>query len=105
MNHNLFALSLGFVGLILATEHAYGQEAQQCGPRPDILAHLSEAYGETRRGLGLTANRAVVEVFASDQTGSWTITVTLPNGTTCLIASGENYEPQPAQDMPEGSPA
>ena len=35
---------------------------------------------------------AVMEVFASDDTGTWTITVTLPNGLTCLIAAGESFE-------------
>jgi len=34
----------------------------------------------------------MVETFASSETGTWTITVTLANGTTCLVASGQNYE-------------
>ena len=37
-------------------------------------------------------NNAVVEVFASDETGTWTITVTTPNGMTCLVASGQSFE-------------
>ncbi|MGB0658681.1 MAG: hypothetical protein ACPGNV_00790 [Mangrovicoccus sp.] len=42
--------------------------------------------------MGLGANNSVVEIFASDKTGTWTITVTMPNGTTCLIASGQAFE-------------
>jgi hypothetical protein len=42
--------------------------------------------------MGLGANNAVVEVFASDASGSWTITVTMPNGLTCLVASGQAFE-------------
>lgn len=34
----------------------------------------------------------VVEVFASVETGTGTITVALPNGTTCRVASGEALE-------------
>jgi hypothetical protein len=105
VKQKLFALSLGFVGLILATEHAFGQEAAQCGPRNDVLARLAERYGETRRGLGIAANRALVEVFASGQTGSWTITVTLADGTTCLVASGDNFETVTEAPVPPGSPA
>ena len=42
--------------------------------------------------MGIGANNAIVEVFASDQTGSWTITVTAPGGLTCLVASGQAFE-------------
>ena len=69
-------------------------QAQQrnCGPREVVVARLAEGYGETRQSIGLGANNAVVEVFASEETGSWTITVTTPNGMTCLVASGQAYE-------------
>lgn len=46
----------------------------------------------------------VMETFASGETGSWTITVTTPNGMTCLVASGQAFEtlaealPQPGDD-------
>ncbi len=53
---------------------------------------------------GLAANNGVVEVFASPETGTWTIIVTLPDGQTCLVASGEGYEsitePLPAKGDP-----
>ncbi len=42
--------------------------------------------------MGLGANNAVVEVFASAETGSWTITVTSVRGLTCLVASGQAFE-------------
>ena len=34
----------------------------------------------------------MVEVFASRDTGTWTITVTRPSGLTCLVASGQAFE-------------
>jgi hypothetical protein len=92
MKHILFALSLGFLGLILATQHAFAQSPQQCGPRDAVVERLATGYGENRRSLGLAANNAVIEVFASAETGSWTITVTLPNGLMCLLASGQDFE-------------
>ena len=42
--------------------------------------------------MGLGANNAVIEVFASDASGTWTITVTSASGLTCLVASGQAYE-------------
>ena len=65
---------------------------QQCGERDLVVNKLAATYGESRRGYGLAANQTLMEVYASDETGSWTITVTMPNGTTCMIASGQHYE-------------
>ncbi len=47
-----------------------------CGERAAIVAQLERKYGETRRSIGLQQGHAVVEVYASDKTGSWTILVT-----------------------------
>lgn len=103
MEKMFFALSLGFAGLILAT-HA-GWAAPQCAPREGVLAALSQKYGETRRGIGMAGDAQMMELFASDETGSWTITVTLPDGTTCLVATGQSYESL-TEDLPRpGDPA
>ncbi len=67
-------------------------QSSQCAPREMVVQRLNEAYGETRRSMGLGANNAVVEVFASATSGSWTITVTGTNGITCLIAAGQAFE-------------
>lgn len=66
--------------------------AEVCGKRDTVLSRLAEKFGETRRSLGLGANNGIVEVFASEDTGSWTITVTMPDGRMCLVASGQSYE-------------
>lgn len=65
---------------------------QNCAPREMVVDRLASVYGETRQSMGLGANNAVVEVFASDSSGSWTITVTSANGVTCLVASGQHFE-------------
>jgi len=83
-------------GLVLATCAATTATAQQgmrnCAPRQAVLDRLADGYGEARQSMGLGANNQVVEVFASDATGTWTITVTMPNGLTCLVASGQAFE-------------
>lgn len=70
----------------------FAESVRNCAHRDAILKRLSGDYGETRQSMGLGANNSVVEIFASDKTGTWTITVTMPNGTTCLIASGQAFE-------------
>lgn len=99
MKHQLFALSLGFGGVILATHHAFAETPPQCAARDTVIEQLASRYGESRHGIGLAANNAVMELFASDATGTWTITVTLASGMTCLVASGENFETL-AEELP-----
>ena len=91
MNQRLFQMTMGLGIIVLAAQQVQAQ-TPNCAPRPDVLQRLAETYGETRRGIGMARQGTVMEVFASDETGSWTITVTLPNGLTCLVAAGEAYE-------------
>ncbi len=77
---------------IAATTDAAAEGNRNCGPRAAVVDRLAEGYGETRQSMGLGANNSVVEVFASEETGTWTITVTTPHGVTCLVASGQSFE-------------
>ena len=63
-----------------------------CGKRAEIISQLERKYGETRRSVGVQQGRGVVEVFASAESGSWTILVTDPRGMSCLMAAGEAFE-------------
>lgn len=104
MHRQLIALSLGVGAMILATGHAFAQQ-RQCADRERVIERLATAYGETRQSIGLGANNAVVEVFASTETGTWTITVTMPSGMTCLVASGQAFEAVSEEVTPAGAPA
>lgn len=92
MTKHLFGLSLGFVAMIMAANIATAQARNMCAERGVVLQKLTGQYGETRRSIGLAANNGIVELHASGDTGSWTITVTHPNGMTCLVAAGTSFE-------------
>ena len=100
---NLFALSLGFAAAALIATSVRAQGVQ-CGERTAVAERLASGYGETRQSVGLAANNSMIEVYASDATGTWTIVVTTAAGTTCLVASGTNYQtlaealPKPGDD-------
>ncbi|MEW9921046.1 hypothetical protein AB2B41_15645 [Marimonas sp. MJW-29] len=88
---NLGALMAAAVLYLVSTTDVAAQ-GRNCAPRDAVVERLASGYGETRQSVGLGANNAVVEVFASTETGSWTITVTVPGGLTCLVASGQSFE-------------
>jgi len=66
-------------------------------------ALLADRFGESRQSIGLAANNAVVEVFANLDTGTWTVTVTIAGGATCLLASGEAFQVL-GESLPAGLP-
>lgn len=102
---HLGALTAAAALYLISTTDVAAQSSRNCGPREAVIERLAEGYGETRQSVGLGANNAVVEVFASEETGSWTITVTQPNGLTCLVASGQSFE-EVAEALPaKGSDA
>lgn len=101
MMQTMLALSLGFAGVVLAAQAAFGQTAR-CGQRDAVVMLLAERYGETRRSVGI-ADTAVMEVYASAETGTWTIAVTTPDGTMCLVAAGQAFEAIEAQVPAKGT--
>ena len=89
---HLAALTAAAALFIATTTQASAQSARNCGPRDAVVQQLAESYGETRQSVGIGSNNAMVEVFASTDTGSWTIIVTMPAGVSCLVASGQSFE-------------
>lgn len=92
MEKRMMIGALGFGILALAANTGFAQQSRNCAPREIVLERLASKYGEARQSVGLGANNSVMEVFSSNETGTWTITVTLTNGTTCLVASGRDFE-------------
>jgi hypothetical protein len=84
-------MSFGIGGAMLGINQAQAQ-TPTCAQHPQIVERLAEHFGETRQSIGLSNDNTVVEVFASTDTGSWTITVTQPGGLTCLVAAGQAYQ-------------
>ena len=87
-------LGLAFVAATVGviSTPALAQQQQNCGTRDTVVERLASKYGESRQSIGMAPKGRVVEVFASQETGTWTITVTMPNGMMCLVASGQSYE-------------
>ena len=94
--------ALALACLAPATAIAQGQN---CNSRDVVVNRLATKYGESRQSIGMAPKGRVVEVFASTETGSWTITVTLPSGMTCLVASGQSYENLDEPTGPSGIPS
>mgnify|MGYP000164701444 CR=1 FL=1 len=71
-------------------------QAPQCAQREAVLERLADSYHEEPVSIGVTATGSLLEVLASPE-GTWTIIITVPNGPTCLVSSGEGWRGAPVQ--------
>jgi hypothetical protein len=81
--------------------------AQNCAPRPDVIAKLADTYGETLQFGGLQTTRggqAVLEVWVSDETGTYTVLLSHANGLSCIMAVGTDFFEAIPADEPAGNP-
>ena len=96
-------LGLAATTLLISMQQASAEaRVPKCAPRASVVEQLANKYGEIQHSIGLGANNAVVEVFASPTSGSWTITVTSVAGVTCLVASGQAFETLAEARRPPG---
>ena len=83
------ALTATFATAVFA---AGAQAGPACGKRGDVLAQLSERYKETPVGIGVAGNGGLIELLTAGTGSTWTLIITLPNGPTCLLAAGQDWE-------------
>lgn len=91
MQRTLILLSMAFMAMLLTAQMAPAQRSN-CAPRDAVVERLATGYSESRQMMALNAQNAVLEIFASPDSGTWTITLTQPGGLTCIVAAGEHYQ-------------
>ena len=84
---------------------AAAQAQTVCGQRDSVVAKLAEEFGETRRGGGLAGPTAIIEIWTSEATGTWTILQTTPAGFSCIVAAGDNWQDDPPVTSTSGKGA
>jgi hypothetical protein len=93
----MFRLVACLTAVLLASTSvpAAAQSSPSCVKRPDLMRYLADRYHEIPVAVGLADNGGVLEVFAAIDGATWTVAITMPNGRTCMVATGENWENVP----------
>jgi hypothetical protein len=97
------ALCVLVIGLLILSSGAKAQ--MSCSTRDSIVKGLAEKYEESSSQIGLAANGSVVEVFKTEDGGTWTIVVTAPNGRSCIVAAGRYWKDSVQQAKQGQDPA
>lgn len=76
-----------------------------CGARDAVVTSLQDRYAERHIASGLQSDTGLLEIWASDVDGSWTVLLTRPDGRTCIVASGTHWLEQDAMKVALGEQA
>jgi hypothetical protein len=82
------------VALTLCSTSLAHAGTPRCAPHADMLLVLAKQYGEAPQAIGLVNGDRVIEVLSS-KAGTFTILVTQPDGMTCILAAGQEFEEVP----------
>jgi len=90
MFKRMIALGLLF-GMAAIAPPAY---AANCAMRDTVIERLASKYSEALTAGGLQGTQAattVIEVWASKESGTFTVIVTNPQGVSCVVAAGTDW--------------
>lgn len=62
-----------------------------CAARETVVERLQGKYSERLKGGGLQNSDTLLEVWASETSGSFTVLITHANGISCVVSSGHNW--------------
>lgn len=78
--------------LTASAPDATGQTLTNCSTRDTIVKVLKDKHSEGLKAYGMTASgQQVLEIFTTENGGTWTAVVTSPQGMSCAVASGEGW--------------
>ena len=84
--------------------------AGNCAKRDVVVDRLQAKFSEQLAAGGLQASRStstttLVEVWASPETGTFTVMLTNPGGISCIVATGTDWFQQVPEKQLAGTPS
>ena len=88
-------------GMLAAVPPAFARD--NCGVRETVVAKLQDHHSCRAQRLQANQNvQTMVEVWASEKTGTFTMLLTSPEGVSCVVAIGTDFFTRPTTDAIEG---
>lgn len=83
--------------LLLSTCVPAMAQQVQCMPTGDLVSQLNENYGEYPQMQGIDTGGRLMQIFANEEVGSWTAVIHRPDGVSCAVSSGQEFDTIPQQ--------
>ena len=77
---------------------SHGAGAQSLGiivDREAVAKELKEKHRERTVGMGIADNGGVLELFTSEGGETWTVLLTMPNGSSFVVGTGKAWAGKP----------
>ena len=97
-------LRLAALALAVLAPTALFAQQNNCAERDRVVKSLESSYGESFAGGGMQNAQQIIEIWYSEDKGTWTILMTRANGRSCIMASGTNWREGTVVKVPEGIP-
>lgn len=88
------ALLLGAIATASPAQAA-DQQPTACGPHADVVKALGSKFHEQQSATALTSAGTLLEVLTANDGATWTIIVSRPDGLSCVVAAGEDWQDKP----------
>ena len=88
MFKRLFTASLILGAAALGPPVAEAQQVRFCAPRDSVVTQLEKRFAERRIAIGLQSTATLMELWGSEETGTFTVLLTGATGQSCVLASG-----------------
>ena len=62
-----------------------------CMPHDDFRVELHRNFSESPVAVAIANNGALIELYAKRDRSSWTLVMTRPGGTSCVLVAGEDW--------------
>ena len=102
MFKHLLGVCMGFALVSVAMPAS----AQSCAARDSVVERLKDRFSEELTVGGLQATRgsqSIMEIWASAETGTYTVLLTNPNGISCVVAAGTDFFTATPDPEPKGT--
>lgn len=102
------AVATGAILLIilswLSVAHAADNDRSvACASHATIIKMFDDMFHETQSATALTSAGTLLEVLTASDGSTWTIIVSRPDGLSCVVAAGQNWQDKVNQMPPKGN--
>ncbi len=63
-----------------------------CAPHDQMVELLNKQFSEQPAAIGIAGNGQLLEVFTAGDGSTWTIVMTTPQGVSCVVSDGLNWD-------------
>ena len=85
-------VALALLLAVTAPAPAQSQAQSVCAAHAEVAKRLGSGYSESPTAMGLASNGSVIELFSTVDGSTWTLIMTMPDGTSCTMVAGEAWE-------------